>query len=157
MPFRFASCQVLSIQIFGLKISLFLLTLPGFSQRLTPLDTTVYTVVEHQPEFPGGWPGLKTYLQQNVRYPPDAQKARIKGRVYVSFIVEKNGSITDIQVFQGIGHGCDEEARRVIKAMPRWKPGSQSGPSGEVILRVKYSLPIFFGIDYTYYPRTIKY
>ncbi len=65
--------------------------------------------------------------------------------------------MTDVQVLRGLDYGCDEEAIRVVKAMPRWIPGSQSGITGAVTLRVKYSLPIFFNIPYTYYPRPTKY
>ena len=107
-------------------------------------DTTVFTIVEHQPEFPGGSDALKEYLLKNVQYPADAQKAGIKGRVFVSFVVEIDGSLTNSQLLKGLGYGCDEEAIRVIKAMPRWLPGSQSGRP----IRVKYNLPILFGIDY---------
>lgn len=107
-------------------------------------DTTVFTVVEKQPEFPGGFDALKEYMRQTVHYPSEAQKASIKGRVFVSFVVEPDGTITHVQLLKGLDYGCDEEAIRVIKAMPRWTPGSQSGRP----LRVKYNLPVLFGIDY---------
>ena len=107
-------------------------------------DTTVYTVVEKQPEFPGGRQALENYLLATVRYPPEAQKAGVKGRVFVSFVIEPDGTITHIQLLKGLGYGCDEEAIRVINAMPCWAPGGQSGRP----LRVKYNLPVLFGIDY---------
>ena len=107
-------------------------------------DTTVFTIVEKQPEFPGGFDALKDYMKANVTYPSEAQKAGIKGRVIVSFIVEIDGRLTNANLLIGIGYGCDEEAIRVIKAMPRWAPGSQSGRP----LRVRYHLPVLFGIDY---------
>lgn len=107
-------------------------------------DTTVYTVVEKQPEFPGGRQALETYLSATVRYPSEAKKVGVKGRVFASFVVEPEGNITNIQLLKGLGYGCDEEAIRVVQNMPCWAPGSQSGR----LLRVKYNLPILFGIDY---------
>ncbi len=111
------------------------------------LDETVFTVVEKQPEFPGGMSALVSYLQKNVRYPEAARKANVTGRVFLSFIVERNGQLTDIQLLKGLGFGCDEEAMRVVQAMPGWKPGSQSGQ----MIRVKYNLPIAFGVPYPRY------
>lgn len=83
-------------------------------------------------------------MLRNVRYPAEAQKARVKGRVFTSFVVEIDGRLTNACILRGLGYGCDEEAVRVIKAMPRWKPGSQSGRP----IRVKYNLPVLFGVDY---------
>lgn len=79
-----------------------------------------------------------------IHYTTEAQKAGVKGRVFISFVVEPEGTITNIQLLKGLGYGCDEEAIRVINAMPCWAPGSQSGRP----LRVKYNLPVLFGIDY---------
>ena len=107
-------------------------------------DETVYTVVERQPQFPGDMNALTDYMQKNVRYPEAAQKAKVTGRVFTSFIVERDGRLTDIKVLKGLGSGCDEEAIRVINTMPRWKPGTQSG----IPIRVKYNLPITFGVPY---------
>ncbi|WP_460970532.1 energy transducer TonB [Spirosoma migulaei] len=127
-----------------LTIGLFLLSVACFAQRLAERDMNVYTVVEKQPEFPGGIGALMEYLKTSVQYPPEAKKAKIQGRVFVSFIVELDGSRTDIIVLKGLGYGCDEEAMRVVRAMPCWEPGGQSGRP----LRVKYNLPILFGTDY---------
>ncbi len=77
-------------------------------------------------------------------YPAEAQKAGIKGRVFLSFIVHKDGQITDVNVLKGLGSGCDEEAIRLVKAMPRWTPGSQDGQP----LNVRYNWPISFGMPY---------
>ena len=121
-------------------ICMLLLSLKGFAQIPATREEIVFTVVENQPEFPGGLIALTNYLQQNVKYPPEAQKAGIKGRVYVSFIVEKDGSLTDIQLMKGLGYGCNEEAIRVVNAMPKWQPGTQSGRP----VRVRYNLPIEF-------------
>jgi len=109
-----------------------------------PDDRQVFTVVEKQPEFPGGYNALQEYLRKNIRYPAEAQKANVTGRVFASFIVRKDGQITDVSLLKGLGFGCDEEAVRVIEAMPRWTPGSQSG----AVLNVKYNLAILFGVPY---------
>ncbi|MFA8300253.1 MAG: energy transducer TonB [Hyphomicrobiales bacterium] len=96
--------------------------------------------VEIMPEFKGGMEGLKKYLQRNLRYPRIAKETNITGKVYLSYVVEKDGSITDIQILRGIGGGCDEEAKRVVQNMPKWNPGRQNGR----YVRVKYTLPISF-------------
>lgn len=127
-----------------MSIDFFLLTTAGFAQTQPTPDTTIYTIVEKQPEFPGGFDTLKAYMQKTVHYPSEAQKAGVKGRVFVSYVVETDGTITHVQLLKGLDYGCDEEAIRVIKAMPRWTPGGQSGRP----LRVKYTLPVLFGIDY---------
>lgn len=106
-------------------------------------DTTVFTVVEQPPEFPGGSGALTEYLLKNVRYPPEARKATTKNRVYTSFIVEVDGTLTNVRILRGLGYGCDEEAMRVIQRMSRWQPGKQSGRA----VRVKYNLPIAFTLE----------
>lgn len=108
------------------------------------LQDDVYTIVEKAPEFPRGIPAMRDYLKQNVQYPAEARKAGVKGHVFVNFIVETDGRLTDINIIKRLGAGCDEETLRVVKAMPRWKPGSQSGRS----VRVRYNLSIQFGLDY---------
>ena len=128
-------------QLLGLGVGLFFCTMPGFAQ--TSGDQTIYTVVECQPEFPGGMVALKEYIQKNLTYPAEARKATINGRVFVSFVVETDGRITNVRLLKGIGYGCDDEAIRVVSAMPCWTPGSQSG----LAIRVKYNLPVVFGIQ----------
>jgi protein TonB len=134
--------------IIRLVVGLSFVTLSSFAQMYeyyeAPLDTTIFTVVEHQPEFPGGFGALKEYMLKNVRYPAEAQKACIKGRVFTSFVVEVDGRLTNAYILRGLGYGCDEEALRVVNAMPRWIPGSQSGKP----IRVRYNLPVLFGVDY---------
>jgi len=134
-----------------LGLGLFLLAASACSAQSPAYKAwQVFTTVEKQPEFPGGFGALRRYLLKTVNYPPEAKKAGVKDRVLVSFIVEPDSSISDVQLLKGIGYGCDEEAVRVITAMPRWKPGSQSGKT----VRVKYNLPVLFGIDYPQdYPR----
>jgi len=104
---------------------------------------TVFNVVEQQPEFPGGAGALMGYLGKNIKYPAAASRANVSGKVYLSFVVNTDGSIQDIQILKGLGFGCDEESKRVIAAMPKWKPGKQSGRS----VRVKYNLPVSFVLE----------
>lgn len=100
----------------------------------------VYTVVDQPPAFQGGQAGLNTYLMKNLRYPAEAQRAKIQGRVIVSFVVTDVGRIADVQIKQSVGGGCDEEATRVIKAMPDWIPGQLQGKP----VNVQTSLPLSF-------------
>ncbi|GAB3642705.1 hypothetical protein GCM10027423_33410 [Spirosoma arcticum] len=115
----------------------------GFAQSDNSGNEPIFTVVEKQPEFPGGMGAFQDYLATNVRYPAAAYAAKITGRVFVSFIVRNDGRITDVAAFKGVGYGCDEEAVRVISAMPNWKPGSQSGRP----VNVKYNLMVPFGFN----------
>lgn len=94
--------------------------------------------VEHNPEFPGGMDAWAKYIQRNLRYPSMAQEEGISGKVFLSFVVEKDGTITDVKVVKGIGFGCDDEAMRVIKKSPRWKAGMQNN----LPVRVRYNMPI---------------
>ena len=109
----------------------------GVGKRNT---TDTFTSVEQMPEFPGGQEGLMAYLRKNVRYPQKAVELDIQGRVYVSFIVNAKGMVEGAKVMRGIGGGCNEEALRVVNAMPKWKPGKQNGQA----VKVYYTLPISF-------------
>ena len=100
-------------------------------------------VVEYEPEFPGGMGALYAFLKENIRYPEAARKNKIEGKVYVTFTVEKDGSITHAQILHDIGGGCGEEAIRVVNSMPRWKPGTQRGKP----VRTPFILPIQFKLD----------
>lgn len=102
-----------------------------------------FVVVEQQPEFPGGTDALRAFLSKQLTYPRQAASASVSGRVYISFVVNTDGSLTEVQVLKGIGFGCDEEAMRVVQKMPRWRPGKQSGRA----VRVKYNLPISFTLE----------
>ncbi|MCF8235154.1 MAG: energy transducer TonB [Bacteroidales bacterium] len=106
-------------------------------------EMEIFTVVESMPEFPGGEAKLYKYLADNIEYPQLANESGIQGRVFVTFVVERNGEITDVRVLRGIGGGCDEEAVRVVQSMPRWKPGKQRGKP----VRVQYNLPIKFTLQ----------
>jgi periplasmic protein TonB len=99
-----------------------------------------YLVVEQMPEFPGGEKSMRKYLGDNIRYPQMARESGITGTVYVSFVVSKSGQISDVKLLRGIGGGCDEEAIRVVKAMPVWIPGRQTG----IPVPVEFHLPITF-------------
>ncbi|MCC6541005.1 MAG: TonB family protein [Flavobacteriales bacterium] len=103
-------------------------------------EPQVFTIVEEMPSFPGGEAELFKYLGRTVKYPPMAQDAGITGVVYLTFVVDEHGKVKDPKVLRGIGGGCDEEAIRVVKAMPAWEPGKQRGKP----VRVQYNLPIRF-------------
>lgn len=105
-------------------------------------DSKVFTVVEQMPEFPGGMEALMKFLGSNIQYPEKAKNDKIDGRVFVNFIVEKDGHVSSVRVLRGIGGGCDEEAIRVVSSMPVWKPGKQSGEA----VRVSFNLPIRFAL-----------
>ena len=103
----------------------------------------VYTIVEQMPEFPGGDKGFHQFIADNVKYPAEAKEKGIRGIVYVNFIVEPDGSISDIRVLRGIDGGCDEEAVRVVESMPKFKPGMQNGET----VRVSYTVPVIFRLE----------
>ncbi|MCH4148467.1 MAG: energy transducer TonB [Prevotella sp.] len=107
------------------------------------VSNKVFTVVEQMPSFPGGTGALMSYLQSNVRYPTVAQENGVQGRVVVSFVVEKDGSITDVQVARSVDPSLDKEAVRVVNSMPRWQPGKQNGSA----VRVKYNVPVNFKLQ----------
>ncbi|HNW76320.1 MAG TPA: TonB family protein [Bacteroidales bacterium] len=107
------------------------------------VEAEIFTVVEEQPGYPGGEEGRMKYLKENIRYPEEAKELGIQGRVFVTFVVEVDGSITDVRVLRGIGGGCDEEAVRVVRGMPKWVPGKQRG----VPVRVQFNLPIRFTLQ----------
>lgn len=106
-------------------------------------DDVIFTVVEEQPRFPGGEDARVQYMVENLRYPAEARAAGIQGTVFVTFIVEADGSIADVRILRGIGGGCDEEAIRVVKNMPTWTPGRQRGQN----VRVQYNMPIRFVLN----------
>ena len=103
-------------------------------------EARVFDVVEQMPEFPGGQTGLMQYLSQNLKYPAIAEENGIQGRVICDFVVERDGQVTDVKVIKAVDPSLDNEAVRVIQAMPKWKPGKQDGKP----VRVKYALPISF-------------
>lgn len=108
-----------------------------------PQQAEIFTVVEEQPGYPGGEESRIRYLQENIKYPEEAKELGIQGKVFVTFVVEVDGKISDVRVLRGIGGGCDEEAMRVVRSMPRWVPGKQRG----VPVRVQFNLPIKFTLQ----------
>lgn len=100
----------------------------------------IFTIVEDQPEFPGGMQAFYQFVGKKIKYPSQARRMGIEGRVYVEFIVDKDGSVTNVRSVKGIGAGCDEEAVRVMKTVPKFKPGKQRGRP----VKVKMVMPIYF-------------
>ncbi|MBR3915444.1 MAG: energy transducer TonB [Bacteroidales bacterium] len=107
------------------------------------VEAEIFKVVEEMPEFPGGSAKLMEYIQKNIKYPMMARESDIQGRVFVNFVVEPDGSISNVAVLRGIGGGCDEEAVRVVNSMPKWKPGKQRGSA----VRCAYTVPIIFKLQ----------
>ena len=107
------------------------------------VSNKVFDVVEEMPHFPGGAAALQAFLSSNTKYPVVAQENGVQGRVIVSFVVERDGSITDVKVVRSVDPSLDREASRVVKSMPRWSPGKQNGST----VRVKYTVPVVFRLQ----------
>ena len=107
------------------------------------VSNKVFDVVEEMPSFPGGQGALMSFLYSNIKYPVVAQENGVQGRVIVGFVVERDGSITDVKVMRSVDPSLDREAQRVVRAMPRWKPGKQNGSA----VRVKYTVPVVFRLQ----------
>ena len=106
-------------------------------------ENKVFDVVEQMPSFPGGPAALMKYLSENMRYPAVAEENGIQGRVTVQFVVEKDGSVTDVRTMKSVDPALDREAERVVKSMPKWIPGKQNGTA----VRVKYFVPVVFRLQ----------
>ena len=106
-------------------------------------ENKVFDVVEQMPSFPGGMGALMSWLSQNIKYPVIAAENGVQGRVIVQFVVEKDGSITDVKVAKSVDPSLDKEAARVVSAMPKWTPGKQNGSA----VRVKYTVPVTFKLQ----------
>ena len=122
---------------------LFTINTTATAQNKKTSNDKVFEKVEDMPEFPGGEQAMMDFVGKNVQYPKEAMEKEISGRVLVGFIVEKDGSVNEVKIVRGIGGGCDEEAVRVVKAMPKWKPGKEKGKP----VRVSYMMPIFFKLQ----------
>jgi protein TonB len=105
--------------------------------------------VEKQPEYPGGTSQLFNFIRQNLKYPSKALKLKLEGKVYVGFTIKADGSVANVDAMRGIGAGCDEEAVRVVKLMPKWKPAENGGKPVDVSLVV----PVIFKIDTLNFPK----
>lgn len=106
-------------------------------------ETKIFTVVEQMPMFPGGDGALMGYLRDNIHYPTVAAENGVQGRVVVGFVVERDGSITDVNILRSVDPSLDREAMRVVKSMPKWTPGKQNGSA----VRVKYQVPVTFRLQ----------
>lgn len=106
-------------------------------------ENKIFTVVEQMPMYPGGDAALMQYLSSNIHYPAVAAENGVQGRVVVGFVVERDGSITDVNVMRSVDPSLDREAVRVVKNMPRWTPGKQNGSA----VRVKYQVPVTFRLQ----------
>jgi protein TonB len=110
--------------------------------KSSQIQEEVYTNVEQMPEYPGGDSELRNFIGKSVKYPPEAAKKGIKGKVFVSFVVSKDGSIIDVKILRGVDPLLDAEALRVVNAMPKWSPGKDKGK----IVAVQYTIPINFAL-----------
>lgn len=106
-------------------------------------EQDVFTVVEEMPVYPGGQDAMTNYMVSSIKYPAEAKLKKITGTVYVTFVVEKDGSVTHVKVIRGIGGGCDEESIRVVKGMPKWIPGKQKGKT----VRCQFTLPVKYALN----------
>ena len=108
-----------------------------------PSEQEIFEVVENAPEFPGGMPACLQFLYKNIKYPPIAQENGTQGQVVLQFVVERDGSIGDIKVVKSVDPYLDKEALRVVKTMPKWKPGMQRGKP----VRCRFTLPVRFRLQ----------
>lgn len=131
------------IRVDTLKKILSAKDIPADTSTVSYETDEIFTVVEEQPRFPGGEEARLIFLSNNIHYPDSAVKNDIRGTVFVTFVVEKEGSLSNIKVLKGIGSGCDEEVVRVVKMMPKWIPGRQRGSP----VRVNFNLPIKFILE----------
>ena len=110
------------------------------SESATANDSTIFVVVEKTAEYPGGFPAMIKYFSDELKYPKNARKQKKQGEVIVSFVVNKDGSITDVHVKKGFDPECDEEALRLVRGFPTWQPGEQNGKP----VRSRFQMPVRF-------------
>lgn len=113
------------------------------AQEVPKEEEKVFDVVEQMPSFPGGQGALFEYLSKNIKYPVVAEENGVQGRVIVTFVVERDGSITDVKVVKAVDPSLDKEAARVVRSMPHWIPGKQNGSA----VRVKFTVPVTFTLQ----------
>lgn len=130
-----------------LTVAIMLLACGCMAQNTKPANTNgkansgqVFDVVEEMPQYPGGMEALMSYLGENMKYPADAEKNKIEGRVIISFVIDKEGNVKDAEVVRSVSPSIDAEALRVVNGMPQWIPGKQKGKP----VNVKYTLPLSF-------------
>ena len=122
------------------SLNLSLNSVTTVNEEAEEIEEEIFTVVETQPQFPGGEDSLYNFIYSNLRYPQVAKDNAIEGRVFLTFVVEKDGSITNVKIIRDIGGGCGHEAKRVVEMMPKWIPGKQNGKP----VKVQFNLPIIF-------------
>ena len=128
--------------VFGLMLLLF--AKYAVSQTTdTIVEQEIINIVEKMPEYPGGYEAMFDFINANLVYPQEAIDAEIEGRVFISFVVEEDGSVSSIRLLRGIGYGCDEAAMDVVRKMPKWEPATQRGKP----VRVQYQLPFNFKLE----------
>ncbi len=117
---------------------------PQVVEAIAPANE-IYTIVEQMPEFPGGQSALMNYLSSNIKYPEECRKMGVEGKVFIKFIVDKLGNITNVQILRGVPDGqlLEKEAIRVVQSMPKWSPGKQLGKPVDVF----FTLPIAFKLN----------
>ena len=129
------------LSLFAALIMVFAFSLNVNAQeKKTENSDVVFTVVENEAEFPGGVEAMNRFMAENIKYPTLAKQKNIEGKVIISFIVEKNGTLSDIRTIKDIGVGCGDEGVRIVKLMPKWKPAKQKGQP----VRQQFLLPISF-------------
>ncbi|MBA4848856.1 energy transducer TonB [Emticicia sp. BO119] len=121
-----------------LTMTMFSVTI-AFAQKNKP----VFEQVDQTPEYPGGMPAMFEFIGKNLKYPKEAQKNKIQGKVMIKLIIEEDGSISETVITQSLGYGCDEEVTRVVKAMPKWVPGKKDNE----LVRTSMVLPIMFALE----------
>lgn len=133
----------LASQLFMIDLSFGQQSADSTAKKMTPLQDKgdkIFDRVDEMPQFTGGDEARILFLYNNIKYPQQARQKKISGTVYVTFVVEKDGSLSDPKILRGIGEGCDEEVIRVVKLMPRWQPGKQLGEA----VRVQFNMPVKF-------------
>ena len=125
------------------KVAISIADLKQVVTQAEPEPEKVFDMVEQMPTFPGGQQELMSYLGKNIKYPTIAQENGTQGRVIIQFVVERDGSITDVRVARGVDPYLDKEAVRVVKSMPKWIPGKQNGKA----VRVKFTVPVMFRLQ----------
>lgn len=129
------------LSLFALLVMVFAFSLNVNAQeKKSDNSDVVFTVVENEAEFPGGVEAMNRFMAENIKYPTLAKQKNIEGKVIISFIVEKNGTLSDIRTIKDIGEGCGDEGVRIVKLMPKWKPAKQKGQP----VRQQFLLPISF-------------
>ena len=133
-------------KFFLLVVLVLSLSIRGFSSSQWIFKTSNFFVSdekEGEPEYPGGFQALTKFISDNLKYPEDARKNGVQGKVLIEFVVKKDGSIGKVKVIQGVGSECDKEAVRVVKLMPKWQPGTKDGKP----VKVKMTIPINYKLD----------